>query len=88
MNDLCFFVTMIDGVTHVHGYASTVGEYEFFHDVANEISFGDCTGADVVQIVWHGNEVKYDGWRRQEYFGFSDLNGECVFGNCFMEFEH
>ncbi len=86
--DLCYFAVVNDGVTRVRGYASTVTEYEFFHDVAETISFGDCSGDDVCQIVWHGKEVRYDGWRRQEYFGFSDVYGNPVFGASFPQFDH
>ena len=87
--DLCYFAVLNDGVTTVHGFASTVTKETFFAEVAKTIAFGDCTDDQVVQIVWQGKEVKYDGWRRGMYFGFSDCDtGKCVYGASFPEYDH
>lgn len=94
MIDICYFsyehgdCESDRRVVSVKGYTSNVDINRFFTDVAEKIAFDDCTDVTVVEIVWHGKRVFYDGWRRGMYFGFSDESGKCVWGGSFPQWDH
>lgn len=75
-------------VISVKGYTNNVDKDLFFTEVSNLLCFDDCTGVSVKEIVWHGKNVFYDGWRRGMYFGFSDESGKCEWGRSFPQWDH
>lgn len=88
-----FFITESEScdsgmVVNVHGYASTVSADLFFRDVSRIICFSDCAPQNVIDIVWHGQHVSYDGWRRQMCYGYSTKSGKQVWVGCFPEWDH
>lgn len=92
-NDINYFATRQENaegkiVTTVKGYASDVSADKFFRDVSEILCFDDCYPVEVVEIIWHGRKVRYDGWRRQMCFGYSNEHGKQVWVGCFPEWDH
>lgn len=46
--------------------------WSFFRSVASVIAMSDCTGQEVVKIVYDGKEYHYAGWMRGMKYTFID----------------
>jgi len=91
-SSICYYAYKMEiddeEVTFVKGFPSNVSADTFFTEVAKKICFSDCEPLEIVEIKWYGRNVYYDGWRRGMYFGFSNMNGKCVWGGAFPEWDH
>lgn len=69
-------------------FPKDISEDEFYYRVSNRISMSDCTGEEILTMVYHGQEVKYYGWEPNEHFIYKDLNGNTVYEAWYPEFDH
>lgn len=90
--DKCYFVcryeTDGEDVDVVHGYSSDVSESKFFTDVSKKICFSDCEPVDVIEIVWHNENLWYWGWMPGMVYRYGDIHNNIVWEGRFPEWDH
>ena len=83
-----FVIRFDDDSRSVEVYDSDCTMSRFFHDVSEVLAFGDCTGNDVVSIVFHGVEYVYEGWLPGELYRYVGKINHHVYEACYPEFDH
>lgn len=87
--DTFFVLKAADGSLLVDAFARDCTMYRFFRSVSWAIAFSDCSGADVVKIVYQGIEYVYEGWKPGESYMYHAVHDASVkWEGYFPEFNH
>ena len=82
-----YFVSEFDGEKTVHEFPENVTMGEFFFKVSKAISFSDCSGENIEEIVFRDEDFEYQGWRPGELFIYIGSEGS-TWDGCYPEFDH
>lgn len=69
-------------------FGKDVGYDTFFTSASKIICFSDCSDERIDRMVFHGQEVFYDGWQPGMVFSFHDNTGKNIWQGQFSEWEH
>lgn len=85
---ISYYVIENDGIVTVEGYRSDDSKDRFFTDVSQTLCFNDCSGDKVLDIVWHGEQVRYAGWQPGMIYEFRNTNHETIWTGSFPRWNH
>ena len=60
----------------------------WFTELAHTIAFSDCSGEEVILIIYEGKEIPYIGWQPNMLYEFTDEAGNIIWSNSFPQWDH
>lgn len=65
-----YYILKYDDGEQVTKRTECEDKWSFFQKIAVTLAMSDCTGEEVVKIVWDGEEYHYSGWEPNMEYRF------------------